>query len=242
MMNIKKIAVCFLVLITCLSFNSIKRKSITGPSSIYSQIKPISINKKGEILCKTIFTKNEMGAHSAMKIEYGFCVITNETIIEFLTKTIEPTPEESYYTQKKYWDSIFKSETNQKEFDVINKRILKDKYNFYSINLNAFKRNQILSISDIEKTKNTPLENNKQKGLRGAYSEAYYNDKVYLLYDFGNILIFDNNNDIDNNGSELEFGATFNYYNAASVIEDDNGEMVSFGFDISNVTGVLIIK
>ena len=36
----------------------------TGPSYIYSEIRPISINKEGGILCRIRFAKNKMGSTS----------------------------------------------------------------------------------------------------------------------------------------------------------------------------------
>ncbi|WP_091412837.1 hypothetical protein [Aquimarina amphilecti] len=216
-------------------------KNITGPSSVESRIIPISINTKGEILCKTRFTKNEMGAYSPMKIQYGFCIITKDTIIEFKTKVIEPTPEDSYYEQKNYWDTIFKSETNEQQLTEINKVVLKNKYNFSFMDINTFKTNKILSISDFEKTKNTSLNNNRQKGLLGAHSKAYFSDrKIHVLYEFNNIFILDNNNDFDKN--ELALGADFDYHNSLNIQADSNSNNISLGFDISEVTGILVIK
>ncbi|RKN12394.1 hypothetical protein D7035_18325, partial [Aquimarina sp. AD1] len=172
--------------------------SITSPSTIESSIIPISINQKGEILCKTRFSKNEMGAYSPMEIQYGFCIITKDTINEFITKTLLPTPESSYFKQKDYWDIIFKSKTNQQQLDEINKIILKNKYSFSLTDLNIFKINKVLSISKFEKNKNTSLKNNKQKGLKGAKSKEYFSDKkIRVLYDFGNIVILENDNNID---------------------------------------------
>ncbi|WP_162897328.1 hypothetical protein [Aquimarina sp. AD1] len=215
--------------------------SITSPSTIESSIIPISINQKGEILCKTRFSKNEMGAYSPMEIQYGFCIITKDTINEFITKTLLPTPESSYFKQKDYWDIIFKSKTNQQQLDEINKIILKNKYSFSLTDLNIFKINKVLSISKFEKNKNTSLKNNKQKGLKGAKSKEYFSDKkIRVLYDFGNIVILENDNNIDQN--ELELGANFDYHNSSNITTDNNGNNISLGFDISQVTGILIIN
>ncbi|MGJ8734898.1 MAG: hypothetical protein ACSHW4_17200 [Cellulophaga sp.] len=233
--------ITFCLLILLLLFVSMTNS--TGPSYVHAEIKPISINKKGEILCKTRFTKNEMGAYSPMKIEYGFCVITKDTIIEFKTKTINPSPEASYYDQTKYWYDKFESETNQKQLDEIKKSILKNEYDFSLNQIDSFKIDKVMSISDFEKTKKISLKNNKQKALHNAYSKEYYSDKkVHLLYDFGDILIFNNNNDIDNNKLELELGAEFNYYNSSNSLINDKGENINLGFEINKVTGILIVK
>ncbi|PKV51959.1 hypothetical protein ATE84_4059 [Aquimarina sp. MAR_2010_214] len=221
------------LVLLCNSMNS-----LTGPSTIESEIKPISINKKGEVLCKTRFTKNEMGAYSPIKIEYGFCIISKDTIIEIKTKTIDPTPESSYYEQKDYWDSIFRSETSQQQLNDIKEVILKNKYSFPSTNINSYKVNKILSVSDFETTKNVSLKKNKQKGLFGASSTEYYNEKkVHLLYDFGSIILFNNTNNIDY--EELELGSDFDYYNPWI---DDMGKEINIGFEVNIITGILIIE
>ncbi|WP_108805534.1 hypothetical protein [Aquimarina sp. Aq107] len=215
--------------------------SITGPSTIESRIIPISINQKGEILCKTRFSKNEMGAYSPMEIQYGFCIITKDTIKEFITKTLHPIPESPYFKQKNYWDTLFKSKTNQQQLDEINKIVLKNKYSFSLTDLNTFKINKVFSIYELEKSKNTSLKNNKQKALLGAKSKEYFNDqKIQVLYDFGNIIILDNDNNIDQN--ELELGANFDYHNSSNITTDNNGNKISLGFDISQVTGILVIN
>lgn len=59
---------------------------------------------------------------------------------------------------------------------------------------------------------------------------------------FGDILIFNNNNDIDNNKLELELGAEFNYYNSSNSLINDKGENINLGFEINKVTGILIVK
>ncbi len=229
-----------IVLLLCIAM-----KNSSGSSSVYAEIKPISINKKGEILCKTRFTKNETGGHVSTRIEYGFSIISNDTIIEFKTKIIEPPEEyEFYFEQKKHLDSIFRSKTNQQQLEEITDVILKKEYRFLSSNIESYKVDKVLSISDFETTRNISLENNQQKGLYGASSVEYYNEKkVHLLYDFGEILIFNNCNNIYDEEFKLgiELGANFDYYNPSNI-SNNNGENKSLGFGISKVTGVLIIK
>ncbi|NMH89586.1 hypothetical protein [Flavivirga algicola] len=238
----KNILCIVIVLSLCMSMDS-----LTGPSYIYAEIKPISINKKGEILCKTRFLKNETGGHYDIKTEYGFCMLSKDTIIEFKTKIIDPSDPDlfDYYEERKLWDSIFKSETSQQQLNEINKVILKNKHRFLSKNIDSFKVNKILSISDFEETRNISLKNNQQIGLYGASNIEYYDDKkVHLLYDFGNILIFNNCNNLydDEFEIEAEVGADFDYYNSANIWVSDSGKHISLGFEISKVTGVLIIK
>ena len=60
----------------------------TGPSYIKAGIKPISINDKGEVLCRTRFLKNPSGGHYVLDIEYGLCVLTGDTILQFPIDTV----------------------------------------------------------------------------------------------------------------------------------------------------------
>lgn len=77
--------------------------------------------------------------------------------------------------------------------------------------------------------------------MLGAKSKEYFNDqKIQVLYDFGNIIILDNDNNIDQN--ELELGANFDYHNSSNITTDNNGNKISLGFDISQVTGILVIN
>jgi len=243
--SIKK-AIFLLVVIILLAFNSVA--DITGPSTIESEILPIAINKKGEILCKTRFTKNEMGAYSPMKITYGFCIISNGNIIEFTTKVLdvnynEVVSYEPFFKEAKYWDNIFYSKINPKQFHQIKKHLLKGKYNFTLINADSFRVDKLFSISEFEKSKNISLKSEKQKALHGAHSTKYFNaQKVHVLYDFGNIVILNNTSSSDSNESEIEIGANFNYYNSLNTTINEKGKRVSFGFDISTVTGVLFLK
>ena len=60
----------------------------TGPSYIESEIRPISVNEKGEVLCRTRFVKNPTGAQTLMDVEYGLCVLTKNRIFSLSTHTI----------------------------------------------------------------------------------------------------------------------------------------------------------
>lgn len=89
-------------------------------------------------------------------------------------------------------------------------------------------------LSSIDKNKKINLKNKRQKGLRGAFSTKYHTNKVHLLYDFGNILILHNQN-----GFAPEAGADFNYFNPWI---NEEGKEVNIGFDMSDITGVLIAE
>ncbi|WP_271766034.1 hypothetical protein [Aquimarina algiphila] len=231
----KFIEINILLIMTVFLFSSMM--NLTGPSSIASEINPISINENGEILCKTRFTKNQMGGYSPMRVEYGFCILSKDTIIQFRGKVLEDN--EAYYEQLKYWDDIFKSEINEEQLNELNKEVLKNEYNFSSCNANSFKVDKTMPISEFETNKKINLKDSRQKALHGASSTSYYDEKkVHLLYDFGHILLLNNIND-DNDEEELSLGSDFDYYNPWV---NEEGKEVNIGFDISLVTGVLITE
>jgi len=209
---------------------------LTGPSSIESEIIPISINNKGEILCKTRFTKNEMGANMPMIIEYGFCILSNNSIKEFKTKKINPfkLDFDEYDEQVEFWDTIFRTKTTQNQLNTINKEILKNDYNFLINNVDSYKVDFKISISNFEKEKNISLKKIKQKGLHNTESTKYDSTKrLHILYDFGNILILNNIITVDYEDKK-NVGASFNY-----LIPFD-GSYIQF--DSYFVTGVLTIE
>jgi len=235
MINIKKYS---LLIITLFTLHSVV--FATGPSWIESKIRPISINENGEILCRTRFSKNEMGAQKAMKVVYGYCVITADTIIQFKTQEIEPDgyPVQNLNTFNQtieFWDSIFYSPFNIDNLSEIEYRI-KNHYNFNSSNISSYKVDRISKIKEIEDDKNITLETNPQKALNGAISTDYYKGKtIHILYDFGNILILRNESTME----DAEIGAAFNYYNPWI---DENGNEQNIGYDISFINGVLTIN
>lgn len=209
----------------------------TGPSYIESEIKPISRNEKGEILCKTRFTKNQMGAHSPMPIQYGFCVITKKEIKQFNTIRIDPgliKDDETFYQLSKYWDGIFHGETNVRQLMEINQGVLESEGQFTALNVKPFQVDLVVSIPEFEKNKKTDLQTNKQKGLYGATGVEYYEaGNIHIVYDFGDILILENKED---DYDESRIGARFDYSNPWT---NRNGEEVNIGFAINLVTGVL---
>jgi len=220
----------FIISTICFSIDS------TGLSSVTSKIIPISVNNKGEILCKTRFTKNEMGGSMSTIVEYGFCILSNDSIKEIKTKIINPFKlnMDDYDEQVKFWDAIFETKTTQNQLNTINKEILKNDYNFLTNNTDSYKVDSKITISNFEKEKNISLKKRKQKGLHNAESTKYHSNKrLHILYDFGNVIILNNVFIIDDD-QIMNFGATFNYlisYNDSKI-----------EFESYFVTGVLTIK
>jgi len=227
---LKLIFGCFTLLL-CYSMGN-----ITGPSTIRSIIIPISINENGQILCKTEFTENRIGGYSPMKIHYGFCVITKDTIIEYNGKTINPSKlgEDDYYKESKIWNKIFISQTNDDQLMTINSKVLNNKYSFSEVNVKKYKVDKIISLHDFENQKNIYLKDHKQRALGNAKSTIYYETKVLnVKYDFGNILLLENTNNYDDDG---KVGANFDYFNPWT---NKNYEIENIGFDVSTITGII---
>jgi len=210
----------------------------TGPSYIDSKIRPISINEMGEILCRTRFTKNEMGAHKAMKITYGYCIITSDSIIQKTTQEIEPDgfPDYDTYTEfVTYWDSIFNSEFDKENLSEIG-YLIKKQFRFDSYNVASYKIDKIQTISKFSENKRIDIIKTKQWALNGAKNTEYFDSKmIHVLYDFGNVLILEN---VNNEFEEIQIGADFDYYNPWI---NKAGETENIGFDLSEITGVLMI-
>ena len=168
----------------------------TGPSFINSEINPISINEKGEILCRTRFEKNPMGARTFMDVEYGVCILSKDTILQQTTQILSYTgyPEYEVYEQhRNYWNSIFESCLDSKKLSDI-ENSLKWQYRFNDCNVKSFERNDTVTIKELETKFKINLNTHKQQALYGAKSNPYGSneDKIIILYDFGHIIITEN--------------------------------------------------
>ncbi len=221
-----------LLLLSILSYGYIR---VTGPSHITSEISPISINENGDILCRTRFTKNEMGAHKPMKTIYGYCVITPDSIIEYKTQEVDPDDFHDYNAFSKsiaYWNAIYDSGFDATNLSTIGNK-LKHQYVFKSTNVSSCKTDTLMSIADFETNKSIDLDSTPQLALYEAKSTNYSkNNKLHILYDFGHVVVLENNININANS----IGADFDYFNPWT---NTKGEIVNMGFDVSDVTGIL---
>ncbi|GAA3508289.1 hypothetical protein GCM10022393_18990 [Aquimarina addita] len=211
----------------------------TGPSSISSKIRPISIHENGDILCRTRFTKNDMGSHSYTEIEYGYCIISKGKMIPYISKRINPHSMDYDRAIKniKYWDALFESCYAPENLCKVG-RMIQSKYNFTSCNAQAYRVDKIMSISEFEKKTNIQLHKTSQTALKGASSTTYYPEKkVHVLFDFGKVFIFKNTVSYDDSDETLYVGANFDYFNPW---QNENGVLENIGYDISTINGVLI--
>jgi len=191
----------------------------TGPSYVHSEMNPVSINDKGEILCRTRFLKNDTGGHWYQRIEYGLCVVSNGKIIEYRTKTLDPgmlgdksdgkIAEDEYIKLTEHWNWIYKIGLDFNNLSGQQKRICEE-YGFKENNTEKFKVDKKIKLADLEKEKNIDLKKNKQLALKGAGSVSYHSRRVHILYDFGDILILNNTYSED---PKTDIGASFSYVN-----------------------------
>ena len=230
-----------LLLIFLLAVLSLKA-SATGPSFIEAEIRPISINSKGEILCYTRFIKNPSGGHYELDIEYGLCVLTNDTILQFPVKTIsfQQTSDSDewhrthsvYEEQLAYWYSVFNSDFIPRNSDI-DYRYFKKEYGFKKANVSRYKQDDSISVDKFKEIKKVDLRKTPQKALYGAEGVCSEHAFLHIAYDFGNIVVINNAVSYDY-GEESNIGTRFGYSNFWG--RDD------IGYDTQNVTGILFIK
>lgn len=207
----------------------------TGPSYIESEMRPVALNDRGDILCYTRFTKNESGGGMIMPIVYGYCILTQDTIINYTMKVLEWDEDssisiEAYNAERDLWDNMYYKGSFREEYLI---SLVREEYSFTGDKLGDFKVNKTMPLLDFNKLKNIDIRNMRQKALYGAVSKNNYSkqhNRINVLYDFGNIVILENNIE----ESEKDCGSAFNYINK----DPYEGGIFSY----SRVTGVLFIK
>lgn len=218
--------------------------SATGPSYIRAEIRPVSVNDKGDILCRTRYVANPSGGHYELPYEYGLCVLTRDTILQFSIYTVsfEITAnnndwEQNYKVYEKkliLWDSVYHSKSVPLQMSDADHHPIIKQYGFEEANISHYKRNGAISVREFAKTRKIDLQQTPQKALYGGEGVFKEEDAwVYILHDFGNIMIIDNKDDEGCAGG-INVGTRFNHPNMWGS-ED-------IGYDCQTVTGVLFVK
>lgn len=204
----------------------------TGPSYINSEIRPISINEKGEVLCRTRFQKNPMGNHDYMDIEYGLCVLTKDAIlplsVHILSYYADSLDGDTYMQRRHLYDSIFTTVCFNSDVILELKQLsLRNKYDFKECNISLYEKNIKLSLSEFKRINHINLLKIPQHALHGGLGYYKENKDINILYDFGNIII------TQNIMEEVEqTGAIFDYL------------VPLFGgieYELSKITGVIFL-
>lgn len=222
------------LLFFCVLINSFQVLA-TGLSFIISLIRPIAINATNDVLCVTKFITNEMGAYRPMSIEYGYCVLSKDSIHYLQYKILDPIEydsEEQFITALSYYDYFldanFDSSKVEMPADVFQK-----KYRFYRADISTFEKNERIAVSQLTKSPSNEEKAPVQKALKGARSREYVSDSVLLQYDFGKVKIFYNIFDPVGEGE----GAVFNYThpfiagNKTEEIEFESGIVTGIFFE-----------
>lgn len=239
-----KHTVSFLFLLSFIPFSM-----ATGPSWIHAEIIPISINHNGDILCRTRFEKNPMGAYDFMEVEYGLGIIENNQLTQYITHTL-PYPEDSDYDSYQKQRDYYEQRIQQCNVDnmSLKEQALREQYQFNDCNVAPYKTDTVISYTEFERQRNIDLSQVTLLGLKGSKGEFEIfgdPDKTYLhvLYDFGNMLILDNDSsDMDNINGII--GALFDYKSGMILLLNDFDEEIEgdLGFDIQRVTGIFFLN
>lgn len=207
----------------------------TGPSYIRSQFIPIAMNDRGEVLCKTRYEENGMGAHAAIRVSFGFCIITKDTLISYPGKVMDPDDydydDEKFFHDLDYWDKIYTSETSERRLKAIVSTVLKDKYHFEESNADQYMIDKFYSLKLFKEAFGIDLDQQVQHGLRNAAGKTYQQDKVKLQYHLGDIFIFDNYYTYE---EEEGYGTYFNYPNSFYDYGEDQE------YDVYYVNGYIV--
>ena len=204
----------------------------TGPSFIESEMNPVAVNSRGDVLCYTRFQRNEMGAHRPMPIVYGYCILTQDTIIHYTMNVLEWDDDnvdiESYNAQYKLWESIYSGAFKEKYLPSS----IREQYDFVEGGVDIYKVDKVMSLAEFEEMKGIDLRKTRQKALFGGFSKNDYRErgnKVKVLFDFGNIVVLQNNIIED----QEDYGSVFNYINY--LFQD-------IGYEWNTVTGVVFTR
>lgn len=206
-------------------------------SYLNSDITPISINQKGEVLCKTEFSANLSGGGYAYDfVKYGFCVLSQDSIHYFKGVTLIDVDD---YEDKQYpfWDAIYNKATSEDQLKSIVSEVLKNSFIFSELNAEKFKVDTIMDKDVFQKKNGIDVNKTRQKALFGGLANKYScSSKIHVTHDFGKIILLDNYSHWEDN-IELgeiyyEIGCDISYYFKHGY--SDGGY-----YDLYHITGVL---
>jgi hypothetical protein len=204
-------------------------------SYLDSEITPISINQKGEVLCKTEFSANLSGGGYAYDfVKYGFCVISQDSIHYFKGVTVGRVDD---YSDEKYsfWDAIYNKATSEKQLKSIVSEVLKNSFEFSELNTEKFKVDTIIEKSAFHTQFGIDINETRQAALFGGLANKYScRNKIHVAYDFGKVILLDNYSHWEDNIDEIyyEIGCDIGYYFKHGYSEGGY-------YDLYHITGVL---
>lgn len=216
----------------------------TGPSYINIQITPIARNTQGDILCRTSLEKNNMGGHNFNYIDYGLCVISQDSIIEYplvyelkgeeIYKNHSIEVFEEYYDQWQNW-------VMGKNRDLIEaEKELAEKYKFKELLADEYLNNDTISLIDFadKYTQKGNIALHSLSNGKADLTETPYSSKnIIVTHDFGNIVFTQNESMCDD--EDLDFGYEFDYLNP--IFDNDANYPEGMGYEMYHITGIYFV-
>lgn len=207
----------------------------TGPSYIDAQMHPVSVNDAGEVLCRTQFVENGMGAHALMLVEFGYCVIAGDSIVQFGVHVLDIFSDtDSYIAEYDKHAGIFVSRMTDTEFAAIERKY---GYAFRENNAEKCRVDKRVPLDEFAGPDLRLIHQIALKGGRGIYPEDADGKEcmVNFEYDFGRVIVLRNEIGFERSDTPgYTEGIHFDYPNFFGN-ED-------IGFDSSTVTGIVFRK
>ncbi len=202
----------------------------TGPSNMFSIIKPVSVNSDGVILCKTKFQQNHLGAHRVMPVNYGWALVFPDGEIKeysfhyFDTDSYED--EAVIFKHYEYLESLF---TKSIDWDKppVSLLPLIEEYGFNSNNADMFIVDKEMNLETFLTTYNLGMEDMVQKTLQNHHS-IEIGEKIHVLYVFDKLIFLKNHLGFLD---EEKIGAEFDFYHELY------GELL--GYEVFDITGII---
>jgi hypothetical protein len=183
-------------------------KPVTGSSSAYLEITPIGYADDGIILCRTVFTQNEMGAAALMEHEYGYLLVSANgmweevhysTIHNYMGYDSLESLEKIFYKRMdfsnppKFLDSIIREHHIERHADEIGK-------NEYFWTTKAI-------YDGYDKPVNASI---RQKSIKGFTNKTGKGTRIPCSYAIKGVLFFENSTSYNEDYTDyIQIGATF---------------------------------
>jgi hypothetical protein len=207
----------------------------TGPSTLKAFLKPVSVNAKGFILCKTILEVNSTGARMIMPVKLGWAVVSQSGKIEefpwfeFLPENY--TNHDLILNHYEYLTKIYNQTLDWKNPPLSLLHII-EKYGFKENNVKKYTRAQKLKRAVFLKTYALNEQTQVQTTL-GKHRSTAYGEHVLVSFAFKNIIFL--NNTLDSANSDIPLlGAKFDF-----TYQQDKD---SFDYEVFEITGIIPLK
>lgn len=170
----------------------------TGPSIIISELVPLAINEKGDVLCKSRYSENRTGSHSHTATNYGLCIVKNGQVNPIPESDIHFAPD---FSSPDYDEEFLKMEQQFQAVSFASDDLLVEDFyedllaeGFREIVLQDYLIEPVFSIKSFNKRWHTDylkqpqavLYNRELPRVYGDYEEDTLFLKVHQLYQIHN--------------------------------------------------------